>query len=146
MSESLFPERTDKAGIEEGEILQPKFDENGLIPCITVDDATGDILMVAYMNEEALDHTLKTRKATYYSRSRKKLWVKGEASGLTQQVVDLYVDCDQDVVMIRVRVSGEGCCHQGFRSCFYRRVTDPETHRLEFTQERVFDPKAVYGK
>ncbi len=146
MSESLFPERTDKAEIEEGSVLRPKFDADGLIPCITVDATRGDILMVAFMNEEALAHTLKTRKATYYSRSRKKLWVKGEESGLVQKVRDLYVDCDQDVVLLKVEVTGEGCCHQGFRSCFYRRVKDPETHELEFTQERVFDPKAVYRK
>ena len=146
MSNFSFPERTDKRAIEEGDLLRPKFDADGLIPCITVDAGSGDILMVAYMNEEALAHTLKSRKATYYSRSRKKLWVKGEESGLVQKVKDVYVDCDQDVIMIKVDVTGEGCCHQGFRSCFYRRVADPETHRLEFVQERVFDPKKVYGK
>ncbi len=146
MSESLFPERTDRTEIEEGEILRPKFDEHGLIPCITVDDASGDVLMVAYMNDEALARTLETRRATYYSRSRGKLWVKGEESGLVQQVKDVYVDCDQDVILLRVDVAGEGCCHQGYRSCFYRRVKDPAARTLEFTGERVFDPKSVYKK
>ncbi len=146
MNKRIFPERTEKTEIEEGDLLRPKFDENGLIPSITVDATSGDILMVAFMNEEALRLTLETRKATYYSRSRKKLWIKGEESGLVQKVKEVYVDCDQDVVMIKFEVTGEGCCHQGFRSCFYRKVSDPKTFRLEFTQDRVFDPKAVYKK
>ena len=146
MNAHAFPERTDKKAIEEGDLMRPKFDEHGLIPCITVDAASKDVLMFAYMNAEALRLTLTTGKATYYSRSRNKLWIKGEESGLVQKVKDVRVDCDQDVVMIEVEVTGTGCCHQGFRSCFYRRVADPENLRLEFTEERVFDPRAVYKK
>ena len=144
MSDNLFPERTDKKAIEEGDLLRPKFDEHGLIPCITVDAASKDVLMFAFMNAEALSLTLKTGKATYFSRSRKKLWIKGEESGLVQKVKDVRVDCDQDVVMLEVEVTGTGCCHQGYRSCFYRRVSDPDRFKLEFTEDRVFDPKAVY--
>ncbi|MEX2381554.1 MAG: phosphoribosyl-AMP cyclohydrolase [Opitutales bacterium] len=147
MSNGTFPERTNRQEVEEGTVLRPKFDEHGLIPCITMDAVSGEILMFAYMNKEALHLTLQTKKATYYSRSRNKLWIKGEESGLVQKVKDLYVDCDQDVVMIQVEVTGKGCCHQGYRSCFYRKVTDPEAFELEFTQkEKAFDPKAVYGK
>ncbi len=144
MSDNLFPERTDKKAIEEGDLLRPKFDEHGLIPCITVDAASKDVLMFAFMNAEALSLTLKTGKATYFSRSRKKLWIKGEESGLVQKVKDVRVDCDQDVVMLEVEVTGTGCCHQGYRSCFYRRVSDPDRFKLEFTEDRVFDPKSVY--
>ncbi len=146
MKDSIFPERTDRNAIEKGDVLRPKFDEHGLIPCITVDAASRDVLMFAFMNAEALDLTLKSGKATYFSRSRGKLWIKGEESGLVQKVKEVYVDCDQDVVMIEVEVAGTGCCHQGFRSCFYRRVSDRENRKLAFTQERVFDPKAVYKK
>ena len=144
MSDHVFPERTEKKAIEEGDLLRPKFDEHGLIPCITVDAASKDVLMFAFMNAEALSLTLKTGKATYFSRSRKKLWIKGEESGLVQKVKDVRVDCDQDVVMLEVEVTGTGCCHQGYRSCFYRRVSDPDRFKLEFTEDRVFDPKSVY--
>jgi phosphoribosyl-AMP cyclohydrolase len=147
-----FPARTSTQEVELGKLLQPKFDAEGLIPCITVDDATGDVLMFGFMNAESLAHTIRTRKATYWSRSRKKLWVKGEESGNTLRIVDLYTDCDQDVLMARVVNAGSGACHNGFRSCFYRKLApganpdDPATLALEYTAERAFDPAAVYKK
>ena len=108
--------------------------------------------MFAFMNAESLAHTIRTRKASFWSRSRKKLWVKGDESGHVLRVVDLYVDCDQDVLLLRVENAGPGACHNGFRSCFYRRLApgaDPDLPgpmRLEFTAERAFDPARVYNK
>lgn len=145
MNTSFF-ERKDNDQIELGNELAPKFDDNGLIPCITVDHESGEVLMFAWMNREALSLTIETRKATYFSRSRNKLWVKGESSGLEQEVKDLLVDCDQDVIQLRVNVKGEGTCHQGYRSCFYRRVKFNEPEKLEFTiKEKSFDPKKTYN-
>lgn len=147
MSEQIFSPRTTKEEVELGYVLRPKFDADGLIPCITTDVKTGEILMFAFMNEESLRLTIQTRKASYWSRSRNKLWVKGEESGLVQKVKDIYVDCDQDVIMIKVDVTGEGCCHNGYRSCFYRKVADNETFALEQAiKEKSFDPKKVYAK
>lgn len=141
-----FFERKDTHQIELGDELAPKFDEKGLIPCITVDDRSGEVLMFAWMNREALSLTIQTRKATYFSRSRNKLWVKGESSGLEQEVKDLLVDCDQDVIQLRVSVKGEGTCHQGFRSCFYRKLSDYQNMKLERSiKERSFDPDEKYG-
>ncbi|MEX1011760.1 MAG: phosphoribosyl-AMP cyclohydrolase [Balneolaceae bacterium] len=132
---------------ELGTSFLPKFDDSGLIPCITVDDATSHMLMVAWMNREALEQTLETRKATYYSRSRKKIWVKGEQSGRYQHVQEMRVDCDQDVLQLRVRVSEGGACHQGYRSCFYRSVKPDHPQELTFNGEpRIFDPADVYGE
>jgi phosphoribosyl-AMP cyclohydrolase len=102
--------------------------------------------MFAFMNAEALTHTIKTKKATYWSRSRNKLWVKGEESGHVQLVKELLVDCDQDVVLLKVENVGGAACHNGYRSCFYRRLADEQTWRLEFTASRVFDPATVYKK
>ena len=137
----------DKESVELGTELAPKFDSDGLIPCITVDASTKEVLMFAWMNEEALKLTIESGKATYYSRSRKKLWVKGESSGLEQEVVQVLVDCDQDVIQMRVHVKGEGTCHNGYRSCFYRAVLKDEPRKLEYTiGERSFDPKKAYGK
>lgn len=147
MNEEIFSPRTTKEDVELGDVLRPKFDADGLIPCITTDAKTGEILMFAFMNAESLRLTIQTRKASYWSRSRNKLWVKGEESGLVQKVQDIYVDCDQDVVMIKVEVTGEGCCHNGYRSCFYRKVADDETFALEpAIKEKAFDPKKVYAK
>lgn len=151
-SSHLFPPRTQTAEIELGTLLQPKFGADGMIPAITVDDASGEVLMFAFMNAEALAHTIKTGKATYWSRSRGKLWIKGEESGNTLKVVDLYVDCDQDVLLVRVVNAGLGACHNGYRSCFYRKLAagadpaDPKSLRLVFSSERVFDPAKVYKK
>jgi phosphoribosyl-AMP cyclohydrolase len=149
---ALFPAQTSKAEAELGKLLQPKFGADGTIPCITVDHATNEVLMFAFMNAESLARTIETRKATYWSRSRNKLWLKGEESGNVLRVVDLYVDCDQDVLLLKVENSGTGACHNGYRSCFYRRLVpgaDPDGGlgpTLEFTQERVFDPASVYKK
>lgn len=147
MSKEIFPPRTSKEEVELGSILRPKFDADGLIPCITTDARTGEVLMFAFMNEESLRLTIQTGKASYWSRSRNKLWIKGEESGLVQKVKGVYTDCDQDVIMIKVEVTGEGCCHNGYRSCFYRKVADPETFELEQTiAEKSFDPKKAYAK
>ena len=142
-----FPARTTNPEIELGKTFQPKFGSDGLIPCITQDIATGQVLMFAFMNAESLGHTLKTKKATYWSRSRKKLWLKGEESGNVQLVKELRTDCDQDVLLIKVEQAGVGAaCHNGYESCFYRRLADKETFALEFLGQPKFDPKTVYKK
>jgi len=141
-----FPARTTNAEIELGQTLQPKFGPDGLIPCITTDWKTNEVLMFAFMNAEALSHTIKTKKATYWSRSRNKLWVKGEESGNVQLVKELLTDCDQDVLLIKVENIGGASCHNGYKSCFYRRLVNDATFALEFTGERVFDPATVYKK
>jgi phosphoribosyl-AMP cyclohydrolase len=146
MSTPAFPARTTTPEIELGATLRPKFGPDGLIPCITADAKTNEVLMFAFMNAEALAHTIKTKKATYWSRSRNKLWVKGEESGHVQLVKELLVDCDQDVVLLKVENVGGAACHNGYRSCFYRRLADEQTLQLEFTAPRVFDPAAVYKK
>lgn len=118
----------EKQDIEEGNLLAPKFDANGLIPVVAQHADTGEVLMLAYMNAEALQKTVETRLAHYYSRSRKSLWLKGETSGQTQEVADILVDCDQDAVVLKVRPQGDGgCCHVGYRSCFFRSVEDEDT-------------------
>ena len=132
---------------EEGLALQPKFDASGLVTCVATDAASGDVLMVAHMNGEALRRTIESGEAWYYSRSRDALWRKGETSGHTQRVVEMRLDCDQDAVWIRVEQSG-AACHTGRRSCFYRAVTrgDGDT-RLSFVDaDRLFDPAEVYRK
>jgi phosphoribosyl-AMP cyclohydrolase len=152
MTAPAFPARTTTAEVELGHTLQPKFDADGLIPCITVDHVTNEVLMFAFMNAESLAHTLRTGKASYWSRSRRKLWVKGEESGHTQLVKELRVDCDQDVLLLKVENVGGAACHNGYRSCFYRKVAtgadadNAASLQLEFASERVFDPAAVYGK
>ncbi len=131
--------------IELGTCFLPEFNENGLIPCIVVDFDSSEVLMFAWMNPEALDLTIKTGKGTFYSRSRKKLWVKGESSGRTLHVKQLLVDCDQDVLQLRVQVEGEGVCHRGYRSCFYRAVLEEKPEELRFIEkEPAFDPDEVY--
>lgn len=123
--------------------LAVKFNPQGLIPVVTVDAQTNEVLMVANMNAEALKQTLATGKGTYYSRSRGKLWVKGEQSGHAQQLVELLVDCDQDCLLMKVKAEG-GQCHVGYRSCFYRRVKPGTQDQLEIVAQPVFDPKEVY--
>lgn len=143
----MFADRESKEQIELGKEFAPKFDENGLIPCITVDATSGEVLMFAWMNSEALRMTIETKKATYFSRSRKKLWVKGESSGREQIVKEVRVDCDQDVIQLKVEVTGEGTCHNGYRSCFYRSVDldDESKDTLKYEiKERSFDPDDVY--
>lgn len=135
----------DKRTRELGLQLAPVFGADGLLPCITQDASSGEVLMFAWMNEEALNLTLRNRRATYFSRSRQKLWVKGESSGRFQEVVEVRVDCDQDVILLKVRVTEPGVCHQGYRSCFYRKVSASSSASLEFAiSERAFDPETVY--
>jgi phosphoribosyl-AMP cyclohydrolase len=131
--------------IEEGLDFTPKFDTNGLIPAIAQDAQSGDILMVAYMNEESLGLTLKTGNAVYFSRSRQKLWKKGEQSGHMQKVQQVLVDCDQDCLILKVTVDS-GQCHTGYQSCFYRTVTEDDPKKLCFLAEKVYDPEKVYKK
>jgi len=148
----LFPPRTATADIELGAQFQPKFDSDGLIPCITTDHLTNEVLMFAYMNAESLAHTIRTKKATYWSRSRAKLWIKGEVSGHFQVVKELRLDCDQDVILLKVANTGGAACHNGYKSCFYRKLADgakpgdPASLKLDFVAEPVFDPKSVYQK
>ena len=123
MTAPLFADRTDEETVETGTALMPKFDRDGLIVAIAADAATGEVLMVAHMNGEALRRTIETGEAWFWSRSRGKLWRKGEESGNTLAVADLRVDCDQDAVLLKVVIAGDGvACHQGYRSCFYRSV------------------------
>jgi phosphoribosyl-AMP cyclohydrolase len=131
--------------LEEGLTLTPKFDANGLVTCVVADASSGEVLMVAHMNAEALARTIASREAWYFSRSRGALWKKGETSGHTQKVVDMRVDCDQDAIVIKVEQSG-GACHTGRHSCFYRAVKlgEPGPAKLEVREQRVFDPKSVY--
>jgi phosphoribosyl-AMP cyclohydrolase len=135
------------ADIEEGLAFTPKFDANGLVTVVVTDAKSGDVLMVAHMNEEAIRKTVASGDAWYYSRSRKTLWRKGETSGHTQRVVELRVDCDQDALWLKVEQAGEGACHTGRRSCFYRAVPLRRTGSvtLEFRDaEKRFDPKKIY--
>jgi phosphoribosyl-AMP cyclohydrolase len=135
--------------VEEGRTFTPKFDRDGLVTCVTTDARSGDVLMVAHMNAAALQKTIATGEAWYFSRSRRSLWRKGEASGHVQHVLDMRIDCDQDAVWIRVEQEGPGACHTGRRSCFYRTVPlgRPGAVTLEFRDaEKTFDQKAVYGE
>lgn len=144
-----FPERGSLAEVEEGDRLQPLFDECGLIPCITQDAASGEVLMLGWMNREALAKTLETGYAHYWSRARQRLWRKGEQSGQAQIVETVLIDDDQDCLLIKVRLTGGASCHVGYRSCFFRALdwrpgeTDFRLHFLE--TEKVYDPIAAYG-
>jgi phosphoribosyl-AMP cyclohydrolase len=121
MTDAPFAARGTKDEIEEGLTFAPKFDADGLIPCIAANADSGEVVMFAWMNADALSRTIATGQAWYWSRSRKKLWRKGEESGNTQSVVELRTDCDQDVILLKVRTGGDGAnCHTGRRSCFYR--------------------------
>lgn len=131
--------------IEIGTKFNPHYDEQGLIPAIAQDAATGEILMVAFMNKQALTETIATGNAVYYSRSRKKLWRKGEESGHVQKVREILADCDQDCLILKVEVDA-GQCHVGYQSCFYRRVKAGSSNELEFIAERVYNPDDVYKK
>jgi len=135
--------------IEEGLVFAPQFGADGLVTAVVTDAKSGDVLMVAHMNKDALAKTIETGEAWYYSRSRKALWKKGETSGHLQRVVELRVDCDQDALWLKVEQAGEGACHTGRRSCFYRAVPLGQTGgvKLEFRDAgKTFDPKAVYRK
>ena len=146
-----FAERATVKQVEEGVELAPKFDDRGLIPAVTTDFESGELLMHGFMDEEALRRTIETGEAHYYSRSREAIWHKGATSGLVQNIIEMRIDDDQDCVWLRVRVDGNGAsCHVGYRSCFYRSLPTgalpdaPVTLTFEET-EKVFDPLAVYG-
>lgn len=145
-----FSERGSVEAIEEGLALSPKFDADGLVTCVATDAASGDVLMVAHMNAEALARTIESGEAWYFSRSRRALWRKGETSGHVQRVAEMRIDCDQDAVWIKVEQVGAGACHTGRRSCFYRAVplgnAPGGSLTLEFREAgKAFDPAEVYG-
>ncbi len=152
-SPTTFADRpADQRALELGDAFAPKFDDAGLIPCVTQHADTSEVLMFAFMNAESLAATIDTGFVHYWSRSRQALWRKGESSGMSQRVVELRTDCDQDVVLAKVRIgaaTAEGSggvaasCHVGFPGCFYRRVSGG---KLEIVEEPVFDPETVYGK
>ncbi len=146
----MFAQRGSSAEVEEGRAFAPKFDADGLLTCVATDARSGEVLMVAHMNAQALANTIATGEAWYFSRSRQSLWRKGETSGHVQRVVEMRVDCDQDAVWIKVEQAGPGACHTGRRSCFYRAVPVGEGAKtavtLEFRDaEKAFDPHDVYG-
>ena len=151
MSDSpMFAERQTIEQVEEGHELAPKFDADGLMPVVTTDAESGEVLMHGYMNAEALTKTIETGEAHYWSRSRKVLWHKGATSGLVQKVKEIRIDDDQDAVWLRVDVQGGASCHVGYRSCFYRSVplgaADDAPVALGYEEtEKVFDPVEVYG-
>ena len=145
---SFFSPRESVEAVEEGALLSPRFDENGLLPVAVCDAETNALLMLGYMNEEALTRTIETGEAHYWSRSRECLWKKGESSGMTHEVIEMRIDDDQDALWLRVRVAGlGGSCHVGYRSCFYRSIirdgTAPARLRFEETEKR-FDPSRIY--
>jgi phosphoribosyl-AMP cyclohydrolase len=129
--------------VEDSLEFTPKFDSNGLIPAIAQDSKTGQVLMAAYMNREAIELTIQTGYATYFSRSRRKLWKKGEESGHCQKVEQILVDCDQDCLVLKVTVDA-GQCHTGYQSCFYRALTKTGGKKLKLIAKKVYDPKKVY--
>ena len=149
MTEINFKKRESIEQVEESTDLAPKFDENELIPVVTTDYSSGEVLMQGYMNEEAFKKTIEIGEAVYYSRSRKTLWHKGKTSGLIQTIKEMRIDDDQDCVWLKVDVKGDASCHVGYRSCFYRSIpfgsTQTNNQKLQFEEkEKIFDPKEVY--
>jgi len=148
--ENNFKKRISVEEVEEGLSLTPKFDEDGLIPCITTDNNTGEVLMVGYMNAESLTKTIENGEAYYFSRSQQKIWHKGSVSGLTQKIVEMKIDDDQDSIWISVDISGSGAsCHVGYKSCFYRSIpikskVDDNIELIKDDEEKLFDPEEVY--
>jgi len=146
----MFKKRDNIKEVEEGKYLEPKFDENGLIPVITTDFKSGDILMHGYMNDEALKKTIETKEAHYWSRSRKKIWHKGQISGFVQTIKEIRIDDDQDSVWLSVDIGNGASCHVGYRSCFYRSIPlgsikNVQELEMEFKEnKKIFDPKKVY--
>ena len=146
----MFKKRHTIKEVEEGKYLSPKFDENGLIPVITTDFKNGNILMHGYMNSEALKKTIETKEAHYWSRSRKKIWRKGQVSGFIQKVKEIRIDDDQDSVWLSVDIGNGSSCHVGYRSCFYRsiplgKIKNEEELEMEFKEaEKTFDPEKIY--
>ncbi|GAA0772431.1 phosphoribosyl-AMP cyclohydrolase [Roseibium denhamense] len=150
MCDICFSERGEKSVVETGDLLMPKFDHDGLIAAVVTDAGTGDVLMLGYMNAEALKRTIETGEAWYWSRSRQSYWKKGETSGQVQKVHQILTDCDQDALVLKVTVGGNGAtCHVGYRSCFFREIdaTDGSAMKLKKVEaDRVYDPEDVYGK
>ena len=150
MSDDFFSNRVSVQQVEESNELAPKFDNEGLIPVITMDSKTSDILMLGYQNAEALSLSIKTGFAHYWSRSRKCLWKKGDTSGLYQRIDEIFIDDDQDAVLMKVIVDGTGAsCHVGYKSCFYRKINhdkNKNTTSLKFVEKsKTFDPNEIYG-
>ena len=149
MSKVQFQARTSVEQVEEGADFAPKFDADGLLPCVTTEAETGEVLMLGWMNADALRLTIETGEAHYFSRARQTLWRKGATSGLVQKVIEARVDDDQDAIWLRVAVAGSGAsCHVGYRSCFYRSVPSASEagEPLRFLEDRkTFDPTKVYG-
>ena len=146
----MFKKRENVADIEEGNLLSPKFNNDGLIPVITTDFKTKEVLMQGFMNSEALKKTIETKEAHYWSRSRKEVWHKGETSGFVQKVVEMRIDDDQDSIWISVDIGDGASCHVGYKSCFYRSITlgkieNTEKVKIDFKEKKKkFDPKVVY--
>jgi len=146
----MFKKRDNIREVEEGKYLSPKFDENGLIPVITTDFKTGDILMHGYMNYEALKKTIETKEAHYWSRSRKKIWHKGQVSGFIQKEKEIRIDDDQDSIWLSVDIGSGSSCHVGYRSCFYRsiplgKIKNEKELEMKFKEKKkIFDPEKVY--
>jgi phosphoribosyl-AMP cyclohydrolase len=145
-TEIAFGSRDDRKAVENGLTFSPKFDENGLIVAIAQDADTNEVLMVAYMNEESLRQTLEIGEAVYFSRSRQQLWHKGATSGHTQVVEKILTDCDQDALVLKVRQHGPGCCHAGYRSCFYRNIQEPgnPVALVQEIENQSYNPDEVY--
>ena len=146
----MFKKRENVADIEEGNLLSPKFDKDGLIPVTTTDFDTKEVLMQGYMNAEALKKTIETKEAHYWSRSRKEVWHKGETSGFVQKVVEMRIDDDQDSIWMSVDIGDGASCHVGYKSCFYRSITlgkieNTEKVKIDFKEKKKkFDPEVVY--
>ena len=146
----MFKKRENVADIEEGNLLSPKFNKDGLIPVITTDFKTKEVLMQGFMNSEALKKTIETKEAHYWSRSRKEIWHKGETSGFVQKVVEMRVDDDQDSIWMSVDIGDGASCHVGYKSCFYRSITlgkieNTEKVKIDFKEKKKkFDPEVVY--
>ena len=146
----MFKKRDNIKEVEEGKYLAPKFDEKGLIPVIATDFQTGGILMHGYMNEESLKKTIETKEAHYWSRSRQKLWRKGQVSGFVQIVKEIRIDDDQDSIWLAVDIGNGASCHVGYRSCFYRsiplgKIKNGEELEMKFKEnKKIFDPKKIY--
>ena len=146
----MFKKRDNIKQIEEGKYLAPKFDNNGLIPAITTDFQTGDILMHGYMNEESLKKTIENKEAYYWSRSRNKIWHKGQVSGFVQKVKEIRIDDDQDSIWLSVDIGDGASCHVGYKSCFYRsiplgKIKDSKELEMQFIEKKkIFDPKKIY--
>ena len=148
MKKIIFAKRESVEQVEEGSILAPKFDQDGIIPAVVTEASSGELLMLGYMNKESLRKTIETKEANYWSRSREVLWKKGDSSGMIHEVEEILIDDDQDSLWLKVSIKGLGAsCHVGYKSCFYRSLQNvtEDGVKLKFTEnEKVFDPEVVY--